>query len=65
MISGQMRGLEKTAPDGAHKHTHVDSKTNSAQWGRVGENQDNIPGYIEEGELEEEAIEEGQLGCLR
>ena len=35
-----MRGLEKTAPDGADTHTdgHGDSMTNSAQWGRVGEN---------------------------
>ena len=31
---------KKTAPDGAHIHTdgHGDSMTNSAQWGRVGEN---------------------------
>ena len=34
-----MRGLKKTAPDGADRHTdgHGDSMTNSAQWGRVGE----------------------------
>ena len=31
-----MRGLEKTALDGANGHG--DSMTNSAQWGRVGEN---------------------------
>ena len=43
-----MRGLKKTAPVGADKqtdrqtdrqtHGHGDSMTNSAQWGRVGEN---------------------------
>ena len=43
-----MRGLDKTALDGANKQTdrqtdistdgHGDSMTNSAQWGRVGEN---------------------------
>ena len=43
-----MRGLKKTALDGADRHTdkqtdtqtdrHGDSMTNSAQWGRVGEN---------------------------
>ena len=34
-----MRGLKKTAPDGADRHLHGrgDSMTNSAQWGRVGE----------------------------
>ena len=46
-----MRGLKKTAPDGADKqtnrptdkqtdrqtHGHGDSMTNSAHWGRVGE----------------------------
>ena len=40
-----MRGLKKTAPDGAHRQTdkqtdgHADSKTNSAQRGRVGDKQ--------------------------
>ena len=48
-----MRGLEKTAPDGAdrHLHGHGDSMTNSAQWGRVGENALNRASakcYIEE-----------------
>ena len=39
-----MRGLKKTAPDGANRQTnrqtdgHGDSMTNSAQRGRVGEN---------------------------
>ena len=43
-----MRGLKKTALDGANRHTDTqtytqtdrlyDSMTNSAQWGRVGEN---------------------------
>ena len=36
-----MRGLKKTAPDGAHKQTdtqtdgHGESMTNSAQWGEL------------------------------
>ena len=39
-----MRGLKKTAPDGADRHTdtqtdgHGNSMTNSVQRGRVGEN---------------------------
>ena len=39
-----MRGLKKTASNGAdaqtdrQTHGHGDSMTNSAQWGRVGEN---------------------------
>ena len=41
VISGPMRGLKKTASDGADKHTpgHCDSMTESAQWGRFSENQ--------------------------
>ena len=40
VISGPMRGLEKNCTDGADRHTHGHghSMTNSAQWGRVGEN---------------------------
>ena len=43
-----MRGLEKTALDGADRQTdrhtdgHGDSMANSAQWGRVGENKNVI-----------------------
>ena len=43
VISGPMRGLKKTASDGANRHTepqtdgHGDSKTESAQWGRFSE----------------------------
>ena len=37
---GQWEASKKTALDGANRHTdgHGDSMTNSAQWGRVGEN---------------------------
>ena len=40
MISGPIRGLGKTAPDGAdtHTHGHGDSMTESAQWGQFSEN---------------------------
>ena len=47
MISGPMRGLEKNALEGTNIQTdtqtngHGDSMTNSAQWGRVGENLQN------------------------
>ena len=45
VISGPMRGLKKTASDGANKQTnrqtsgHRDSMTESAQLGRFSENQ--------------------------
>ena len=43
VISGQIRGSEKTAPDGTnrqtsrqtHTHRHSDSMTESAQWTSV------------------------------
>ena len=44
VISGPMRGLEKTASDGADKHTnrqthgHCNFMTELAQWGRFSEN---------------------------
>ena len=39
VISGPMRGLKKTASDGANRQTdgHGDSMTESAQWGRFSE----------------------------
>ena len=35
-----MRGLKKSAPDGAYTHTdgHGDSMTESAHWGQLSEN---------------------------
>ena len=40
VTSGPMRGLKKTASNGANKQTsgHGDSLTESAQWGRFSEN---------------------------
>ena len=52
MSSGPMRGLKRTAPDGADRQTnrqtdkqtdgHGYSMTESAQRGQVGENKDNL-----------------------
>ena len=44
VISGPMRGLKKTASDGANRQTntqtdgHSDSMTETAQWGQFSEN---------------------------
>ena len=40
VVSGPMRGLKKTAPDGAdtHIHGHANTMTESARWGLFSEN---------------------------
>ena len=52
VMSGPMRGLKKTAPDGAdrqtdkEKHGHGNSMTNLAKWGQVGENHNDCPPFL-------------------
>ena len=44
-----------------HTHGHGDSMTNSAQWGRVGENRKENE---QKGEIEEEGLIPGELNYL-